>query len=45
MRQRRAIYENDPQQVLNILKQGAEKANAVAYQTLGEVKQRIKQRY
>jgi tryptophanyl-tRNA synthetase len=43
MRERRKIYEDDPAQVLQILKEGTGKANAVAEQTLKLVKEKIKQ--
>jgi tryptophanyl-tRNA synthetase len=45
MRERRAIYENDPEQILKIIREGNAKANAVAEQTLKLVKEKIKQDY
>lgn len=45
MRQRRMQYENDPAQVLQVLKEGTAKANAVAEETLYLVKQAMKQDY
>jgi tryptophanyl-tRNA synthetase len=44
-RKRRAIYESDPEQVLKILKEGTEKANAVANETLALAKKAMKQDY
>lgn len=45
MQQRRADYEQDPQQVLDVLRDGAERANAVAHETLTHVKEAMLQRY
>jgi tryptophanyl-tRNA synthetase len=45
MQQRRAVYQQDPAEVLKILQQGAEKANAIAEKTLHQVKQTIQQLY
>jgi tryptophanyl-tRNA synthetase len=45
MQERRAQYENDPQQVLDVLRDGAERANAVAEETLKAVKDVMKQLY
>ena len=44
-RARRRQYEQDPSQVLDILKKGTDKANEVANETLGLVKQAMKQDY
>ena len=43
MQKRRAEYEKDPQNVLKILRQGAEKANSVAEATLQKVKEAVDQ--
>lgn len=43
MQKRRAEYEKDPEHVLNVLRQGAEKANAVAESTLLTVKEAVHQ--
>lgn len=43
IRRRRAEYQNDPGHVLQILKQGAERANEVANQTLISVQSAIRQ--
>lgn len=43
MQQRRAEYENDPEHVLKVLRQGAEKANSVAETTLQKVKEAVHQ--
>lgn len=45
MHKRRAQYADDPGEILRILKQGSERANAVAEQTLAQVKEVIKQDY
>lgn len=45
MRQRRADYENNLDYVSQVLKQGCEKANAVAEETLKLTKEKIKQDY
>lgn len=45
MRQRRALYEKDPAQVLQVVRSGAKKANQVAQETLMKVKQQIGQYY
>lgn len=45
MQKRRAEYESDPQQVLEVLRDGAERANAVAEETLKSVKDVMKQLY
>lgn len=45
MQKRRAEYEKDPQQVLNVLRDGAERANAIANETLLMVKGAVKQVY
>jgi len=45
IQKRRAIYEKDPVQVINILKDGAQRANAVAQDTLNKVKDAMKQLY
>ncbi len=44
-RARRAVFEKDPAQVLEILKKGTEKANAVAEETLLLAKKAMKQDY
>ena len=44
-RERRRIYEQDPAQVLDILKKGTQKANEVAEETLALVKKAMKQDY
>jgi tryptophanyl-tRNA synthetase len=43
MRARRKFYENDPQQLLNILRVGTERANTVAEETLAKAKAAMKQ--
>lgn len=43
IRQRRLVYEKDPEQVLAILREGAVKANAIADDTLRLAKQAMKQ--
>ena len=45
MRQRRQVYENDPEQVIAILREGTEKANVIAQETLVLAKQAMKQSY
>jgi tryptophanyl-tRNA synthetase len=45
IRQRRMIYENDPAQVMEILKKGTEKANDVASATLSLAKAAMHQDY
>ncbi len=45
MRQRRIEYQKDPAMVLQVLSQGAEKANRVAEDTLTKVKKIIQQQY
>jgi tryptophanyl-tRNA synthetase len=45
IRQRRLDFEKDPAQVLKILREGAEKANAVANETLRLAKEAMKQIY
>ena len=45
MQKRRALYEQDPGQILAILKEGTERANEVAQTTLDLVKKAIKQDY
>lgn len=45
MHKRRCQYENDPGEILRILKQGTDKANEIANETLTKVKQFIKQDY
>lgn len=44
-RQRRLVYEKDPAAVLNILRQGTQKANAVAEETLRLAKRAMHQDY
>lgn len=43
MQKRRAEYEKDPEHVLKVLRQGAEKANATAEATLKKVKEAVHQ--
>jgi tryptophanyl-tRNA synthetase len=43
--QRRQVFEKDPGQVLDVLRQGTEKANAVANQTLLLAKKAMQQHY
>lgn len=43
MRERRKSYENDASELINILKQGSEKASIVANDTLKRVKEAVKQ--
>jgi tryptophanyl-tRNA synthetase len=45
IRQRRLVYEKDPAQVLTILRQGTEKANVVAEETLKLAKKAMRQDY
>lgn len=45
IRQRRAVYEKDPGEVLRILRTGTARANAVAEETLWLAKQAMKQDY
>lgn len=45
MRQRRALYQQDPAQILSILKAGAEKANRIANETLQQAKIAMMQNY
>ncbi len=45
IRKRRLVYENDPAQVLEILREGTEKANKVAQETLKLAKEAMKQNY
>lgn len=45
MHKRRKIYENDPEEVLKILKRGTERANEVAEDTLIKAKTAMKQAY
>jgi len=45
MQKRRAEYADDPQQILTVLRDGAERANAVAEDTLQAVKEVMKQLY
>lgn len=45
IRQRRLVYEKDPAQVLAVLKEGTERANAVAEETLINAKTAMKQNY
>lgn len=45
MRLRRKVYENDPEQVLSILRESTARANAVAAQTLALAKTAMKQDY
>lgn len=45
MQARRAMYADDPAQVLAVLRDGAERANAVAQETLLKVKAAMKQIY
>ena len=45
MRERRKTYENDPEEILNILKCGTERANQVAEETLIKAKKAMKQDY
>ena len=45
IRQRRLVYEKDPAQVLAILREGTEKANKVAEETLKLAKEALQQNY
>lgn len=45
MRERRAVFEGDPAQVLTILREGNAKANETAQETLRLVKEAMKQNY
>ncbi len=45
IRQRRREYETDPAQILAILSEGSNRANAIAEQTLKAVKERIHQNF
>ncbi len=45
IRKRRQVYERDPSQVLDILKEGTKRANQAAEETLALVKAAIKQNY
>lgn len=45
IRQRRLAFENDPAEVLRILKEGTDRANAVAQETLKLAKKAMKQDY
>lgn len=45
IRQRRLVYENDPAQVLAILREGTRKANEVANETLALAKKALRQDY
>jgi tryptophanyl-tRNA synthetase len=45
IQKRRQVYENDPGEVLDILREGTEKANAVANETLNLAKKAMKQDY
>ncbi len=45
IRQRRLVFEKDPALVLNVLREGAERANAVANQTLAFAKEAMRQNY
>lgn len=45
MRERRKLYANDPAQILAILKDGTQRANAVAEDTLAKTKKAMKQDY
>lgn len=45
IRQRRLVYEKDPAQVLAILREGVEKANKVAEETLKLAKEALRQDY
>lgn len=43
--ERRKLYESDPAQILTILREGTEKANAVAQETLALAKKAMQQNY
>lgn len=45
MRQRRLVFEKDPEQVLKVLQEGTEKANVVAQETLALAKKAMQQDY
>lgn len=45
MQKRRAEYENDPAQILKVIKEGAARANQTATETLRLVKEAVKQIY
>ncbi len=45
MRQRRRQYQNDPAEIIHILRDGAERVNAIANNTLDEVRAFIHQRF
>ena len=45
MRERRCLYEKDPSEILKILKQGTERANELAEDTLVKAKAAMKQDY
>lgn len=45
MQQRRAVYEADPKQVMDILKAGTQRANAIAENTLAQAKAAMSQGY
>ncbi|MHB1949327.1 MAG: tryptophan--tRNA ligase [Gammaproteobacteria bacterium] len=45
IRQRRLVYENDPGQVLAVLREGTQKANEVANETLALAKKALRQDY
>ena len=45
IRERRREFEADPKAVLNMLKQGCEKANTIAEETFKQVKEKIDQRF
>lgn len=45
IRQRRLVFEKDPQQVIRVLREGAEKANVIAEETLKLAKQAMQQNY
>jgi hypothetical protein len=45
MRQRRALYANDRAEVINILRDGTARANAVAQETFTKMKVAMKQNY
>ncbi|OGO95080.1 MAG: tryptophan--tRNA ligase [Coxiella sp. RIFCSPHIGHO2_12_FULL_44_14] len=45
MRERRAEYAKDPAMVLEVLRQGAEKTNCLAQETLAKVREKIRQRF
>ncbi len=45
IRQRRLVFEKEPEEVLKILREGAEKANAIANETLHLAKKYMKQNF